>query len=116
MFNYVKLDPERCDFVVIGDTADIAIGERLFVEIDDLSLIVFNLAGVFFAIEDKCSHDNGSLDDGELAEHIIKCPRHGASFDIRSGKALSLPAVVDIPAYPVRINGSEIEVGLPQSV
>lgn len=116
MFNYVNLDPEKCDFVVIGDTSDIVNGERLFVEIDDLSLIVFNLADVYFAIEDKCSHDNGSLDDGELAVHTIICPRHGASFDIRSGKALSLPAVVDIPAYPVRINGSEIEVGLPHSV
>ena len=115
MYNYVNLDPENCDFVVIGDTKDIADGERLFVEIDDLSITVFNIAGNFFAIEDKCSHDNGSLDDGEMAKHIIKCPRHGASFDVRSGKALSLPAVVDIPAYPVRINGGEIEVGLPQS-
>ncbi len=116
MYNYIDLDPEKCDFVVIGDTAEIANGERLFVEIDDLSITVFNLAGVFFAIEDKCSHDNGSLDDGELADHTIKCPRHGASFDIRTGKAVSLPAIVDIAAYPVRINEGKIEVGLPQSV
>ncbi|MCK4726385.1 MAG: non-heme iron oxygenase ferredoxin subunit [Anaerolineales bacterium] len=116
MYNYANLDPGKCDFIAIGDITDIANGERLFVEIDDLSIIVFNIAGEFFAIEDKCSHDNASFDDGELAERTIKCPRHGALFDIRSGKALSLPAVVDIPAYPVRINGGEIEVGLPQSV
>jgi 3-phenylpropionate/trans-cinnamate dioxygenase ferredoxin subunit len=51
--------------------------------------------------------------EGEITGTEIECPRHGARFDLRSGKALSLPAVVDIPAYPVRVEGNEIQIGLP---
>jgi 3-phenylpropionate/trans-cinnamate dioxygenase ferredoxin subunit len=53
--------------------------------------------------------------DGEIEEHEIICPRHGARFDIRTGKATSLPAVVDIPSYPVRVVGSMLEIGLPKA-
>jgi 3-phenylpropionate/trans-cinnamate dioxygenase ferredoxin subunit len=116
MINNANVDPEKFEFIAIGDTEELAVGDRLFVEIDDLSIIVVNIAGEMFAIEDKCSHDNGPLEDGDLVDHTIKCPRHGALFDIRSGKAISLPAVVDIASYPVRINGTEIEVGLPLSL
>jgi 3-phenylpropionate/trans-cinnamate dioxygenase ferredoxin subunit len=45
---------------------------------------------------------------------LIVCPRHGAEFDIRTGKAVTLPAVVDIPAYPVRVEGGKIEIGIPK--
>ncbi len=50
---------------------------------------------------------------GELDGYEVTCPRHGASFDVRTGKALSLPAVVDIPAYPVRVVNGRVEIGLP---
>jgi 3-phenylpropionate/trans-cinnamate dioxygenase ferredoxin subunit len=60
-----------------------------------------------------CSHDDGPLGDGELEHSEVICPRHGAHFDISNGKALSLPAVEDIPAYPTRVVGESIEVGLP---
>jgi 3-phenylpropionate/trans-cinnamate dioxygenase ferredoxin subunit len=52
--------------------------------------------------------------EGNLEGNEIICPRHGARFDIRSGKALSLPAFVDIPAYPVRLMGDQIEIGIPK--
>ena len=56
-------------------------GERLFVEIDEFELVVFNIAGKFFAIADVCSHDNGPVGDGEFeSEFEISCPRHGARF------------------------------------
>ena len=69
--------------------------------------------GEFYAIADLCSHDDGPLGDGDLEDHEIICPRHGARFDVRTGKVLSLPAVEDISAYPVRCIDGKIEVGVP---
>lgn len=112
--NYTQLDTDELEFVAIADEDEIGNGERLNVEIDEFSIVIFNVAGKLFAIEDICSHDNGSLEDGELeGEYEIACPRHGARFDIRNGKVLSPPAAVDIPAYPVRVVDGQVEVGLP---
>lgn len=112
--NYTQLDAEELDFVAVADEGEIGNGERLNVEIDDVSIVIFNIAGELFAIKDLCSHDNGPLEDGELeGKYEVACPRHGARFDIRSGKVLSPPAAVDIPAYPVQVVDGQIEVGLP---
>lgn len=112
--NYTKFDSEKLEYVVVAETDEILNGERIFLDIDDHSLVVFNIAGKYFAIADVCSHDDGPLGDGELAaEFEIACPRHGARFDIRSGEVKSFPASVDIPAYPVRVNNGKIEVGIP---
>jgi 3-phenylpropionate/trans-cinnamate dioxygenase ferredoxin subunit len=114
MLNYKTLDPENCEFVSIAAENEIADGERLFVEIDGLPIVVFKIAGQLFAIADVCSHDDGPVGDGELDEYEITCPRHGASFDIRTGKVISLPAIVDIPAYPTRVVDGQVELGLPK--
>jgi 3-phenylpropionate/trans-cinnamate dioxygenase ferredoxin subunit len=112
--NYTELDAAEIEYVEVGEAGDLPNGERLFVEIDDLTIVVFNIAGKFFAIEDVCSHDNGPLGDGELEEDFeIACPRHGAHFDVRTGEAVTFPAVTDIPAYPVRVTDGIIEVGIP---
>jgi 3-phenylpropionate/trans-cinnamate dioxygenase ferredoxin subunit len=114
MYNYKQLDQEQCDFVAIASRFEVADGERLFVQVDDLPIVVFNIAGNLFAIGDVCSHDDGPLGDGDLDQFEVTCPRHGAVFDVRSGKVLSLPAIVDIPAYPVRIEDDQILVGVPK--
>jgi 3-phenylpropionate/trans-cinnamate dioxygenase ferredoxin subunit len=75
-----------------------------------LALAVFNIAGAYYAIADVCSHDDGPVAEGELEGYEIECPRHGARFDVRSGKVLSFPAIVDIPAYPVKIDAERDEV------
>ncbi len=112
--NYNELDAEKLEFVVVAAAGDLPNGERLFVEIDEFRIVVFNIAGKLFAIEDICSHDNGPLGDGELeTEFEVSCPRHGAHFDVRNGYAMSMPAVEDIQAFPVRIEDGNIEVGLP---
>ena len=113
--DYTQLDPTDCEFFEIASVNDLPNGERIFVEIDDIFLVIFNIAGMFFAIEDICSHDDGPLGDGELDEFQIGCPRHGARFDVRNGKALTLPAVEDISAYPVQIDRGKLLVGLPKS-
>lgn len=111
--DYTTLSPEQLEFIEVASVQDLPEGERLFLEIDDQELVILNIAGHLFAIGDVCSHDNGPLGEGELDGHEIICPRHGARFDVRNGNVTALPAVEDIPAYPVRIKGDRIEIGLP---
>ena len=112
MFEYTKLGPDDCEFVTIASEEELSNGERLFVEIGDIPLVIFNIAGEIYAIGDLCTHDDGPLGDGEVEMYDVICPRHGARFDVRSGKATTLPAIVDIPAYPTRIVDGQIEVGI----
>jgi 3-phenylpropionate/trans-cinnamate dioxygenase ferredoxin subunit len=112
-FTYTQLGPKEVDFVPVAAEDEVPNGERIFVEVDEYNIVVFNIAGEFFAIGDVCSHDDGPVGEGDLEDHEIICPRHGARFDVRTGKVLSLPAVIDIPAYPVRVVDGQIEVGVP---
>jgi 3-phenylpropionate/trans-cinnamate dioxygenase ferredoxin subunit len=112
MFNYTTKDPAQVDFIQIAPLADIPDGERLFVEVDEKKIVLFNIGGNIYAIGDVCSHDGGPLGDGEVEGMDVICPRHGARFDIKTGQALLLPAVEDIPAYPVRIIDGMIEIGV----
>ena len=113
MYNYNRLNPNLCEFIPVATLEEVPQGERLFVEIDAIPIVIFNIAGQLFAIGDVCSHDDGPLGEGTLDGYEVSCPRHGAEFDVKTGKALSLPAVVDIPAYPVRVVDGQIEIGLP---
>jgi len=113
MYNYTMVDSENLEFVTVATVGELGNGDRLILEVGGETIAVFNIAGQYFAISDVCSHDDGPVAEGELREYELACPRHGARFDLRSGKVLSLPAVVDIPAYPVRVVGDEIQVGLP---
>jgi len=110
--SYKPIDPSTADYVPIGP-ADLNNGERRIVEIDGNPIAVFNIGGALYAIADVCSHDDGPVAEGDLHDHEIECPRHGAHFDVRNGKVLSFPAIVDIPAYPVRVQDGEILIGLP---
>ncbi|MDK1080100.1 MAG: non-heme iron oxygenase ferredoxin subunit [Anaerolineae bacterium] len=114
MFNYTEIKENKVDYLEIAPTSELPEGERLFVDIGDTPVVIFNIAGKFYAVGDICSHDDGPLGDGEVEEFRVVCPRHGAEFDVRSGKAVRMPAVVDIPAYPVRIKDGMIEVGVPK--
>jgi 3-phenylpropionate/trans-cinnamate dioxygenase ferredoxin component len=113
VYNYKQLDPHQCEFIDVASSSELPNGERLFVEIDGQPIVIFNIGGQYFAIADVCSHDDGPVGDGRLDGYEIKCPRHGASFDVRDGKVLSLPGIVDIPAYPTRIVDGQIEIGIP---
>ena len=114
MFNYTTFEESKLDFVEIAPASELPNGERLFVEVADRPLVIFNIAGQFFAIGDVCTHDDGPLGDGTIEGHNIVCPRHGGEFEVRTGKATQMPAVVDIPAYPVRVVDGQIQVGIPK--
>ncbi|MGH2537202.1 MAG: Rieske (2Fe-2S) protein [Candidatus Promineifilaceae bacterium] len=101
------------EFVKVARRSDIPPGERLVVDFDMVSLALFNVEGDYFAIEDVCTHDGGPLAEGKLFDHAIECPRHGAMFDVRDGSVLSMPAVVPIRAYEVRLEGDDILVESP---
>ena len=73
-------------------------------------MLLCNVGGTFYAIEDVCSHDGGELDQGELEDCRIACPRHGAYFDVTTGAALTLPAVLPIRTFEVEVRGEDVNV------
>ena len=89
-------------------------GSTKIVRHGSLFVGVYNCAGELYAIEDRCSHDDGPLAEGELDadEGVAVCPRHGARIDIRSGRALSLPAVESVQTFPVGVEDGLVVVEL----
>ena len=114
MFNYTTFDESKIEFYDIAPADELPPGERLFVEIEGQSLVIFNIAGQFFSIADICSHDDGPVGEGDIEGYHVVCPRHGGEFDVRTGKAVQLPVVVDIPAYPVQVRDGNIFIGIPK--
>lgn len=80
----------------------------MVVEIEGVPIALYNVSGTYYATEDVCTHDGGPLADGELKDNEIICPRHGARFDVRTGKALCMPAFTPVNTYPVQIQGNDI--------
>ena len=93
--------------------ADIAPGKVVVVETGERRIALCNTGDGIHAIDDVCSHDGGALDQGELIEGQIECPRHGARFDVTTGKALCLPAVRPVRTYKTRIQNGNLEVEIP---
>jgi 3-phenylpropionate/trans-cinnamate dioxygenase ferredoxin component len=91
---------------------DLPAGAMRLVEWEELEIGVFNCAGELLAIEDRCSHDDGVLVEGELDQErcTIECPRHGSRFDLRTGKPLNLPAYVPVDTFPVSVEDGLIKV------
>ena len=114
MFDYKKIEESEIEYIEIAPVSEFPNGERLFIEVGDKALVIFNIAGQYFAIGDICSHDEGPLGDGDLEGFNIVCPRHGGEFDVQTGKAVQMPAVVDIPAYPVKVIDEVLFVGIPK--
>ena len=99
----------------VGTVAELPEGGSLFVEVDDQPVALFRVDGQIFAIDDVCTHDGGPLADGTLKGHEIECARHGARFDIRTGSALCMPAVENVRAHHVKVEGNSIFVAINDS-
>jgi 3-phenylpropionate/trans-cinnamate dioxygenase ferredoxin subunit len=84
------------------------------IEWEDLEILVVNCGGEVLAMEDRCSHDNGDLSEGELdpGRCAIECPRHGSVFDLRSGKPLNLPAYQPVETFPVTVEDGRVRVAV----
>lgn len=94
----------------VAKLSDVPPGTSKKVEVDGVEVLLCNCDGAIYAVEDVCTHDGGPLDEGDLIECKIMCPRHGALFDVTTGAALTPPAVVALPTYAVRVEGEEIFV------
>ena len=96
----------------ICPVAELPPGASRIVEWEDLEIGIFNCNGELLAIEDRCSHDDGNLVEGELDEEscTIECPRHGSVFDIRTGKPLNLPAYVPVDTFDVLVEDDMIKL------
>ena len=100
------------EIIDVCPVSELQPGQTRMVEWEDLEIGVFNCAGTLYAIEDRCSHDDGNLVEGELDEQTctIECPRHGSVFDLRTGKPLNLPAYVPVDTFPVSVEDDTIKL------
>ena len=91
---------------------DLPPGAKRVVTWEDLEIGIVNCGGEVLAIEDRCSHDNGDLMEGDVDEDkcTVECPRHGSLFDLRTGKPLTLPAYVPVDTLPVMVEDGVIRV------
>ena len=87
-------------------------GEMRLVEWEDVEIGVFNCGGNLYAIEDRCSHDDGPLAEGEFDPEscTVECPRHGSLFDLKTGKPMTLPAYVPVDTFAVIIEDEKIKL------
>jgi 3-phenylpropionate/trans-cinnamate dioxygenase ferredoxin subunit len=100
------------NWIDVAAAGDIAPGDYEIAETDEHVVAVFNVDGELYAIEDVCTHDGEELTGGPVEGDQIICPRHGARFCLRSGKALTPPAYEDLPTYRVRIRNGRIQVAV----
>jgi 3-phenylpropionate/trans-cinnamate dioxygenase ferredoxin subunit len=98
------------EFFKVCKTADVPDPGKTVFEVDDHFIVLIHLDGEFYALDDACTHDGGPLGDGFLEGSQIICPRHGARFDVRTGQALSMPAVQATTAHVVKVEGDDVFV------
>jgi len=96
----------------VGPVEELPPGSVKIVRAGSISIGVYNLDGEFYAIEDRCSHDDGPLCEGDFdpQEGYAICPRHGAHVDIRSGRPLTMPAVFPVETFPVHVEDGMVKV------
>jgi len=101
--------------VVVCRVDDLAPGQARRFEVGSERIALVRVGDEFFALGDRCSHEDYSLSEGEVwsDECEIECPRHGSMFDLRTGAACSLPATKPVPAYEVEVVGGDVAVLLP---
>lgn len=100
------------DYVRVAAVGEIPDPGAIVVEVDGDMIALFHVGGEFHALDDVCTHDGGPLASGEIVDHKVACPRHGARFDLRTGAALSMPAVRATRAHEVKVEAGQIWVRL----
>ena len=98
------------DFVAVAKENEIDEGAVKVVRVGDMPIGLTKIEDEYFAFADVCTHDDGPVAEGELDGYVIECPRHGAKFDVRTGKVRQLPAVTPIPVYAVKVEDGAVWV------
>ena len=100
------------NFVRVASVDEIPEGRAIIIDVDYDSLVLARVGGEVYCIDNICTHDGGPLGEGELDGTALECPRHGARFDVCTGRALSFPAVVPVNTYDVKIEDRDVLVDL----
>ena len=100
-------------FVEIAKAGELREGTMKRVDIGGRRILLANVAGRLYAVDDTCTHEEASLSTGVLKGELVKCPLHNSRFNVRTGEALEEPAEEDLRTYPVREEGGRILVGVP---
>jgi nitrite reductase/ring-hydroxylating ferredoxin subunit len=97
-------------FVPVTRASVLGPGALTWVAIDRERVLIANVDGAYYALQDACGHRQAPLSKGTLRGHVIECPLHFARFDVRTGQLLSGPAAADVPTYPVQVEGDIVYV------
>lgn len=99
-------------FVPVAKTHEIPASGKLSLEIEDRFVVLVRIEDQYYCVDDVCTHDGGPLGEGELQDHCLVCPRHGAKFDVTSGRAVTMPATEPIATHEVKVQDNQILVRL----
>jgi len=100
-------------FFMAARVGDVSPGGMKRVDIGTRRILIANVGGQFFAVDDTCTHEDASLSSGALRGERVKCPLHGSRFNVRTGEVMEEPATESLATYPVRIEADEIWIGTP---
>jgi len=98
------------DWINVDAVTNLPDGSVSLIDVDGTEVAVFSIGGHYYAIQDVCTHDGGTLAEGVVEDYEIECPRHGARFDLRSGKVTAPPAYEDVTVFAVRIHDRQVQV------
>jgi nitrite reductase (NADH) small subunit len=96
--------------IKVAETKDVSPGTGKVVQAGGRSIALFNVAGIFHAIDNTCSHEGGPLGEGEISGDVVTCPWHNAEFNVKTGEALGPPAYEGVQRFPVKIQGNDVLV------
>jgi 3-phenylpropionate/trans-cinnamate dioxygenase ferredoxin subunit len=96
------------EFIKVARVSDVPDPGKRTLEVQERMVVLVHVAGQFYCIDDVCTHDGGPLGEGNLCDFALACPRHGAKFDVRNGRALTMPATEDTVAHDVKVDGGDV--------
>ncbi len=106
---------EDLKFVKVAETSEIPMGKTKKVKLEEKEILIANVDGNYYAIENRCTHAGGDLSKGSLDGKMVTCPRHGSRFDVTTGKAVSGPKILflrfktkDVPSFEIKVQGKDL--------
>lgn len=100
------------DFVEAATIDEIPDSGVLCLEVEERFVVIVRIEDNYFCLDDVCTHDGGTLGDGDLIDGCLECPRHGARFDVKTGDAVTMPATEPTASHEVKVTGETIMVRL----
>ncbi len=96
------------DYIRVAALDELPPGKATVILVQGVRIAVFNVGGTIYAIDDVCTHEEASLAEGPVSGEVVTCPKHGSRFNLRTGRVLSLPAVIPVSTYPVKVEDGQV--------